>query len=118
MIEQNLTVHLGKENGKKRLIASIPKLSKAEYRDYDFSDFLSKKRGEIVLYFSDLINVIYGNWEYFSNVFPDKEDFKYNMKQANKYRRADAHATDIADDDFEEARRCYQWLDKHISTFI
>ena len=118
LIEQNLTVHLGKENGKKRLIASIPKLAKAKYRDYDFSDFLSKKRGEIVLYFSDLINVIYENWEYFSNVFPDKEDFKYNMKQANKYRRADAHATDIADDDFEEARRCYQWLDKHISVFI
>ena len=118
LIEQNLKAKFGKHDAKTKLVESIPRLSSDNYTQYELSDFLSKKKQEVLLFFSDLTHVIEKNWTCFDNVFSVKEDFSYNMKQANKYRRPDAHATDISNEEFEEARRCFDWLSNRISPFV
>lgn len=70
------------------------------------------------IFFSDLTKIITKYWEYFKNVFgPNKDEWVRHLSCLNELR-ADAHAKEISDAEFQLFRVCAERLETALSTFL
>lgn len=118
IVRRQLKASLGEEKAKEEAIrvffgaTDIQQHSKENYKDL----FDSKKNKR--LYLSSLFNLILSQYPIFQNIFGvNKDIFKAKTDLVNYYRKPDAHAADISDNEFNEFRGSMGWLEEKIEEF-
>jgi len=101
-----LKTSLGNTKARESIISAMSKPNqKSKALTFAYDEIFEKE-----IYFLDLKRVIEINWKIFENIFKsDKQKFTMYMDLANK-NRADAHAKEIATDDFNITISSIHWL--------
>ena len=78
-----------------------------------YADFFDSSKHQ--LYLNSLFNLIKRNYSFFENLFEvKKEEFDSKSTLLNKFRRTDAHSTQILDSDFTTFRGIAQWFEEKL----
>ena len=102
LVSQVLRVSFSPRERLEQLLSKLTAARRSAFAGRSFNDLLSS--GESPLYFDELKNIILGHWEKFQNFLEmEKAEFEYHMNTINR-ARADAHAKDIDDQQFEKWR--------------
>lgn len=117
LVRRQLKASIGEEKAKEEVIKqlygskSIPLSVKEGYKDL----FNASKHK---WYLSTIFKLILSNYDCFVNIFDvNKEIFKAKTDLLNYYRKVDAHATEISDNEFNEFRGSIGWLEERINEF-
>lgn len=81
-----------------------------------YDDLFDPSKNEI--YFTDLINIIKKNWECFGNYFACKKQVAISHLTIINGSRADCHAIDIDDMEFNSFRSSITWLENLLDDYI
>lgn len=104
---------LGEAIAKSKIIDALIHMNKMknEYNNFSYSDFFDQKK--CAIYWSEMINLVFFNWQCFQNLFTDRTMFKAQGDIVNALRR-DCHAYEVTDEEFESFRTAISWLENEI----
>ncbi|WP_149428082.1 cold shock domain-containing protein [Exiguobacterium acetylicum] len=92
-----------------------------KYVNTSLDSILKRREGkELIdcLFFSELKNVIFGEYQSFSNVFTmEKSIFMSAMNTINKFREVDAHASEISESDYRTLHICFTEIEDSLKNF-
>lgn len=98
LIKMILKSSLGASESKTIVLNIFGGKRKEELSSLSYADLFNPNKSTI--YFSDLSKIISTQWALFKNIFTEsKQDTFLNLEKINNYR-SDAHAKNIADEDF------------------
>ncbi|MHC9060973.1 ATP-binding protein [Pantoea sp. y20] len=98
IIKRTLTTILGEEQSKALVLDILGGARKNEYSNRDLGDLFNPNKSNI--FFEDLRKIVSKHWEYFKNVFSNSKQSTFeSLGFINEYR-AEAHAKEIASDEF------------------
>jgi len=112
VIQMVLLPRYGHDGAKERILGVIGGKRAQELTKFSVSEIMESTDSEI--YLEDLRKVIIKYWDYFEYLFSrDRETFDFYLNYINKHR-ADAHAKDIPEDEYNVAISAFQWFDKNL----
>ncbi|MGD6870617.1 cold shock domain-containing protein [Sutcliffiella horikoshii] len=98
----------------------IPKIIEKYTKD-GFDSVINRRKGNDIfegLYFSELKNVIFGEYSTFSNIITiDKAIFMAAMNKINDFRHVDAHAGNVTREEYKELHIYFSQLEKLFDAF-
>ena len=95
------------------------KVQRATEGKLDPQDKVSTLKGDELIFFTyllDLKKIIISNWEHFSHIFKNQEDFSSSLEQLNEIRRLEAHNRSIDAEAFEKLESIYKSLMSQIAS--
>ena len=113
IVRNQLKGIFGETEAKKKVLAKYGKEAK-KYAHLSYVDLFDSNKHEV--YLNDLFELMRKNWEDgFRNLFEENvELFEARSKIINHFRKPDAHASDINDDDMNSFRGAMGWLEQKI----
>jgi hypothetical protein len=87
-------------------------------RAYRSQTGTSSSSGEDLIkytYLLDVKKIIYGQWDSFAHVFPDRTEFEYDLDKLNSIRRDEAHNRPISEDSLRALDQIHHRLLGYIS---
>jgi hypothetical protein len=102
LVSQVFKISFSAKDRSGQLLAKLTQNRREILASCSFSELAD--RGESPLYFDELKSIILGHWDKFANSLEmEKAEFEYHMNAVNR-SRADAHAKEIDDQQFERWR--------------
>jgi sugar-specific transcriptional regulator TrmB len=110
-----LQVFFGSSDAKSKVLDILGKARSTSLASLEYSDLFSPEKG--LIYFEDLRKVISKYWDCFKNIIgPDQNKVLRHLEFINEFR-ADAHAKQIAEDDFQMARLSFTFFEDKLKEF-
>lgn len=115
LVRNQLRASFGEDEAKKIVIKEIYGMKECDkYRNMEYSVFFDSSKHPI--YLNTLFEIMRKNWNVFHNVFGcDIAEFSAKATLINKYRKTDAHATEMSDSDFQLFRGAMGWIENILS---
>lgn len=117
IIKNALKLSYGKKKSEEKALAAIPSSRRDAIGDTNIDSLLHKDNSP--LYFIDLKNIINREWSIFENTFDvEKKKVEIVLEEINKFGRPDAHSKSITQDEFDQLRLHFNFLENIIEEWV
>lgn len=110
-----LQLFFGEADAKQKVLDVFGKPRNQSLSNLRYADLFSPEKGHI--YFDDLRKLISKYWDCFKNMLgPDQDKALQHLKLINEHR-ADAHAKELPEDEFQMLRIAFKFLEERLKQF-